>query len=165
MMTPHFENIWEIIENKEINIFESYVNIIIWKILLDDFFNKHYNSFLNENGEFSDDKFEKIVEKIQKNIKSLKYPFWYNLLSIENFFENNDEVLKSIKISIIWDNIDIWLSSYENTLEDIEKIFEIKWIIQEYIEEYKMILENILKIQKIDNLKEDIKDKLFEIIK
>lgn len=151
-------------ENNDIQKIKTYVwNIITAKIFLDNFFEKYYHNFIDENGNFCQTTFQKCIEIVEKRFAGDNYKIRYSnfekysriITSILQGSENSFPELKESIIcdldAILWENLTTKIENFKNkkTISTVEI-----WI-QQFVEKQTSILQKSIIQLQILNIKND----------
>lgn len=168
---------YDISENKIENetIMKNLVlDILIWEIFSDSYFEKYYHYFLDSNWNFLKDIYEEKVLYIKEMVFSKIYLFDINdiilepNLNIENILDILKESIISDIIYILWEK-DIYWTYWITTKYEILENNELLDRIKVGIHKNKMVKKNILWVIifkiKEEEISEEIKKQLIKIIK
>lgn len=147
-------------ENNDIQKIKTYVwNVITAKIFLDNFFEKYYHNFIDENGTFCQTTFQKCIEIVEKRFAGDNYKIRYSnfekysriITSILQGSENSFPELKESIIcdldAILWENLTTKIENFKNK----KTISTVQTWIQSFVEKQTATLQkNITQLQILD---------------
>lgn len=147
-------------ENNDIQKIKTYVwNIITAKIFLDNFFEKYYHNFIDENGNFCQTTFQKCIEIVEKRFAGDNYKIRYSnfekysriitsiLQGVENSFPELKESIICDLDAILWENLTTKIENFKNK----KTISTVQTWIQSFVEKQTATLQkNITQLQILD---------------
>lgn len=161
-------------ENNDIQKIKTYVwNIITAKIFLDNFFEKYYHNFIDENGNFCQTTFQKCIEIVEKRFAGDNYKIRYSnfekysriITSILQGSENSFPELKESIIcdldAILWENLTTKIENFKNK----KTISTVQIWIQSFVEKEFHTLEMMILDAKLSTIRNDFIDKIAQVLK